>query len=111
MISAPHSPMVDIAAPDGSLPDNSPIYGAARPSISTIDAPLVVDASQHDASIVDSPMPDAPTNQATPESLTCTPQSRARVTRSSRPTPSGRTSSPQASTRAKTPEVRCPKIA
>ena len=65
--------MVDIAAPDNSLDNNPPTYGAAHSGISTIDTPVVADVS-----IVDDPMPDAPTDQATFESLTGTPPSRAK---------------------------------
>ncbi|KAF6218500.1 hypothetical protein HO133_005849 [Letharia lupina] len=83
----PDSPILNAATPDPRLPDSPPIP---------------------DASIADTPMPDAPTGQATPELLASTPPSRAWVVTSATARPSNRTPSPGPPSRAYARELSTP---
>ncbi|KAL9131554.1 MAG: hypothetical protein Q9175_006739 [Cornicularia normoerica] len=88
----------------------SPILDASQPGISIVDHPPVADASPPNVSNADTPMPDAPTGQATPELLTPTPPLRACVLTSASTTLPSPTPSPGPSSKAITRELSTPSI-
>ena len=105
------SPKVDAAASGPSLPANPPVLDAPQAVVSRVDTQQIADGSQHDVSVADVPMPDAPAYQATPELLTSTPPSKVWVVKSASAKAPSQASSPSSQSKVNTQEVRSPKIA